>query len=209
MIGGMLRILVVGLVMLVAALLLLPDEPVPPPDVATVLPEPRELPATSLIDHDGGAFSTTDLAGEFTLLFFGFTHCPDICPLTLQVLAAARTEIESRAPALTPRVVFVSVDPHRDTPDRIRAYVRNFHPEFVGVTAADETLAPMLGTLGVMVHKNELDGERYNVVHNGTVYVLDAAGRWIALFGGSSHDPSTLATDFLRIRRAPSRSPPR
>jgi len=96
--------------------------------------------------------------------------------------------------------VFVSVDPQRDNPDRIRDYLANFDPDFLGLTAADEVLAPLLETLGVVVHKDEQDGEYYNVVHNGTVYLLDASGQWIGLFGGSEHEASQIASDFLRIR---------
>jgi len=200
----MLRILVVALVVLVAALMLLPRDRalVNPPAVATVLPEPRELPNVRFLDQSGSPFTTRDLAGNYTLLFFGYTNCPDICPLTLQVLAQAIGRIEARAPALVPRVVFVSVDPHRDTPDRIRAYLNAFDDRFIGITASDATLEPLLSTTGVMVHKSVSDGEPYNVTHNGTVYVLDADGRWIALFGGSSHDAATIATDFQRIRLA-------
>ena len=202
-IGGMLRILVIGLVLLVATMMLMPRGRVPvlSPETATVLPTPRELPAVQLIDQDANAFTTEMLAGQFSLMFFGFTQCPDICPLTLQVLANVRSELETRAPALVPQLVFVSVDPYRDTPNRIRNYLANFDPDFIGVTASDDALAPLLEALGVSVHKTEQDGEYYNVVHNGTIYVLDNQSRWVALFGGSSHDPAVVASDYLRIRQ--------
>lgn len=200
----MLRILVVALLVLVLAMLLMPDRRMAlrDPEVATVLPAPRELPDVALIDHTGARLALEDLEGEFTLLFFGFTNCPDICPLTLQTLASVRASIETRAPAWVPRVLFVSVDPFRDKPERIRDYVANFHPEFLGATASDEVLAPLLDMLSVTVHKTEQDGVQYNVVHNGTIYVLDDEAHWIALFGGSSHEAASVATDYIRIRRA-------
>lgn len=200
----MLRIIVVGLVVLVAALMLMSRDRqlVAPPAAATVLPEPRELPAVDFVDQSGAPFATSDLAGNYTLLFFGYTNCPDICPLTLQVLAQALGQLEARAAALVPRVVFVSVDPQRDTPERIRAYLNGFDSRFVGITASDSVLEPLLKTMGVMVHKDVHDGEQYNVTHNGTIFVLDPDGRWIALFGGSTHDAATIATDFQRIRLA-------
>jgi protein SCO1/2 len=199
----MLRILVVGLLVLVVAMLLMPRNriAVPAPEVATVLPSPRELPAVMLTDAAGDPLTLADLSGEYTLLFFGFTNCPDVCPLTLQVLAGVRAALEARAPALVPQVVFISVDPLRDTPERIGQYLRNFHSDFIGATAPDDVLAPLLETLSVMVHKTEQDGVNYNVVHNGTIYVLDQDARWIGLFGGSSHDADTVATDYIRIRR--------
>lgn len=198
----MLRIIVVALVVLVAAMMLMPrnGELIAPPEVATVLPQPRELPAVAFVDQAGMPFAIEDLAGRYSLLFFGFTNCPDICPLTLQVLAQATAEIEARAPDLVPQVVLVSVDPQRDTPKRIRSYVTGFDPRFIGVTAPDNALEPLLGTMGVMVHKDVTDDGQYTVVHNGTVFVLDDAGRWVALFGGSSHEASVIASDYLRIR---------
>ncbi len=202
MLGGLLRILVVSLILLVAIMMLLPraGDRVPLPEVATVLPEPLALPEVELVDQSGRSFSTTDLHGDFSLMFFGFTHCPDICPLTLQVLASARAQVEHSAPAFTPEVIFVSVDPFRDSPERIRQYLANFDAEFTGVTASDEALAPLLKTLGVTVQKTERDGEYYNVVHNSTVYLIGPEAQLIAIFGGS-HDAATIASDYVRIRR--------
>lgn len=202
MLGGMLRILVIGLVVLVVAMMLIGRQTslVPAPSIATVLPEPRPLPAVELTDTAGRKFATADLAGDYTLLFFGFTNCPDICPITLQVLADVSRALQARQPAFVPRIAFVSVDPRRDTPAVIEAYLGHFDAAMIGLTAPEETLAPLLNDLAVTVHKTEVDGERYNVVHNGTIYVLDPQGRWIALFGGSTHDADAVATDFIRIR---------
>src|SRR5262245_31915626 len=97
-VGGMLRILVIALVVLVAAMFLLPrGERGAPPQTATVLPTPRALDDVSFVDKTGQPIRLSDLEGGFSLLFFGFTNCPDVCPLTLQVLAATRAEIVARA----------------------------------------------------------------------------------------------------------------
>jgi protein SCO1/2 len=203
----MLRILVVGLVGLVAALFLLPRaQRGAPPQTATVLPEPRPLADVRFVDATGREAHFSDFKGEFTLLFFGFTNCPDICPLTLSLLAQVRADIASRAPRLTPRVLFVSVDPNRDTPERIAAYLKGFDPEFLGVTASDAELAPLLQGLGVAVEKHEHGGANYNVVHNSAIYVLDANAQWVAVSTGP-HDPQIVASDFLRIRRRQSGRP--
>jgi protein SCO1/2 len=205
----MLRVLVVGLVVLVAALFLLPrPERGAPPQTATVLPEARELADVRFVGTDGAEVRLHELDGNFTLLFFGFTNCPDVCPLTLAMLAEARAEIVRRAPRFVPRVLFVSVDPNRDTPERIRAYLQRFDPEFEGVTAADAELRPLLTALGVAVEKHEHGGGNYTVVHNSAVYVLDRETRWIAV-STAPHDPKVVAGDFLRIRqRSPSGPPP-
>jgi protein SCO1/2 len=197
----MLRILVVGLVVLVAAMFLLPrGNRGAPPQTATMFEQTLPLPDVQLIDQAGQEFGLAELRGDFSLLFFGFTNCPDVCPLTLKVLADARAEIAARAPRFTPRVVFVSVDPSRDTPETIAAYLGNFDPEFVGVTATDARLEPLLRTLGVSVQKHQHGGTNYTVVHNSTVYVIGPQAELIAVSSGP-HDPATIAADYLKIRQ--------
>lgn len=197
----MLRILVVSLVVLVAAMFLLPrGQRGAPPEVATVLPDARPLADIRFVDTSGAPRRLAELRGDYTLLFFGFTHCPDVCPLTLKVLADARAEILRRAPQLAPRVLLVSVDPNRDTPERIGTYLAAFDPAFEGVTASDAELAPLLAALGVAVEKHSHGGESYSVVHNSAIYVLDPNAQWIAVSTGP-HDPAVVATDFLRIRQ--------
>jgi len=201
-IGGLLRILVIALIALVAAMMLLPrpGDLIRDPETATVLDVPRPLPDVALIDADGEPFSISSLAGRETLVFFGFTNCPDICPLTLAQIARALGMLRERAPNALPQVLFVSVDPARDTPERIRSYVTAFDSEMIGVTADDATLAPLLSALGVTVHRETQGDATYNVVHNGTIYVLDRNASWLALFGGSSHQAETIASDYLAIR---------
>jgi protein SCO1/2 len=199
--SGMLRILVVVLVVLVAAMFLLPrNQRGEAPQNATMLPAPQALADVRFVDKTGLATQLSDYKGDFTLLFFGFTNCPDVCPLTLSLLAQVRAELASRAPSFTPRVLFVSVDPNRDTPERIDAYLNGFDPEFAGVTASDAELEPLLKTLCVTVEKHEHGGANYNVVHNSAIYFLDANAEWIAVSTGP-HDPKVVASDYLRIRQ--------
>ena len=211
MLSGMLRVLVIGLVLLVATMMWLPRPGrVAQTAVATVLPQTLQLPQLELIDHTGASFGLDRLRDRFTLLFFGFTNCPDICPLTLQVLADTRAEILRRAPATDPAVVFVSVDPGRDTPQRIASYLQSFDAAFVGVSGSEESLAPLLTTLGVTVEKHAHGAQSYNVVHNSTIYVIGPRAEWIAL-SSAPHDAATIAADYLKIRRgyaATHRSPP-
>jgi protein SCO1/2 len=199
----MLRILVVFLVVLVAAMFLLPrGQRGAAPQNATELPQPTPLADVRFVDTAGRETHLGDLKGDFTLLFFGFTNCPDVCPLTLAMLAQARADIAGRAPRLAPRVLFVSVDPSRDTPERIGAYLNGFDPAFVGVTAPDAELEPLLKQLGVAVEKqhDHGGGGNYNVVHNSAIYVLDSNADWIAVSTGP-HDPKVFASDYLRIRQ--------
>jgi protein SCO1/2 len=197
----MLRVLVVALVVLVAAMFLLPRPSSSPPATATLLPQPLALPAVELVDATGNRADLEMFRGRFTLLFFGFTHCPDVCPLTLKVLADTRAQLAARVPSAVPQVAFVSVDPSRDTPDAIAAYLRNFDGAFVGLTAADELLAPLLKTLGVTVQKHRHGGgDDYTVVHNPTVYVIGPDAELIAV-SSAPHDAATIAADYLKIRQ--------
>jgi protein SCO1/2 len=202
MLSGLLRVLVITLVMLVAAMLLLPrDRAVAPSlSVATRLDAPRALPPVALIDQDGNPFALDQLEGRPTLLFFGFTNCPDVCPLTLAVLAQASQSLRAEAAALAPAVLFVSVDADRDTPAQIKTYLERFDAGFIGATADENALAPLIAALGVSVHKERHGDASYNVVHNGTVYVLDADVRWTALFGGSSHRTADIVNDYLALQ---------
>jgi protein SCO1/2 len=200
MIGGLLRVLVVALVVLVAAMFLLPRGNRSPLAAATWLPETLALPAVELLDDSGQGADLDVFRGKFSLLFFGFTNCPDVCPLTLKVLADTRAELVKRAPRAVPQVVFVSVDPDRDTPERIAAYLRNFDPEFRGMTGPDERLAPLVKALGVTVEKHQHGGEQYTVVHNSTVYFIGPAAELVAVASGP-HDSTTLVADYLKIRQ--------
>ena len=152
----MLRVLVVGLVVLVAAMFLLPrGDRGGTLQATTLLPQPRALPHVELTASTGMPLHLDEPNGEFTLLFFGYTNCPDVCPLTLKALADARQELARRARFIKPpRIVFVSVDPGRDTAAAIAAYLGHFDPEFVGATAADAALEPLLATFGVSVEKH-------------------------------------------------------
>ena len=95
---------------------------------------PRAIPDFSLVDHRGEPFTAEDLEGQWTLMFFGFTYCPDICPTTMAFLSRFTAELEGLPEHEDTRVVMVSVDPARDTTERLAEYVPYFNPAFVGVT---------------------------------------------------------------------------
>jgi protein SCO1/2 len=196
--SGLLRILVVALVAMVAAVALIPRRSVPPPEAATEWPQQRALPSVSFRDHNGQAFSSADLAGEFSLVFFGFTNCPDICPLSLAVLAEAKRQLAETRRAV-PRIVLVSVDPARDTPAALKRYLARFDPEFTGLTATEKELAPLLDALGVTVMKQTLGGSQYTMTHNPQVFVVAPNGNVIATLS-SAGSADAVVRDYQRIR---------
>jgi len=146
-----------------------PDAP-PELVAGTWLPAPRVLPDFALVDSDGARFDREALAGRPSVLFFGFTHCPDVCPATLALLA----NVARRVPAEGPRTHLVSVDPERDTPARLAAYVHAFDPEFIGVTGSPQDIASFARALGVAIARVDLPGGHYTVDHSATIFLLDA-----------------------------------
>lgn len=160
----------------------------------TLLPEPRALPPFMLTDHTGTAFDETRLRGQWGLLFFGFTHCPDVCPTTLALLADVRKRLDAAAP----RVMLVSVDPERDTPAVLASYVTSFDPAFVGVTGTTEAIDEFAAALGVAHRKIPMSADQYMVDHTTAIFVIDPEGRRAAIFS-PPFEAAQIAGDLRRL----------
>jgi len=154
------------------------------PISAMVLPNPDSLPEFSLLDQQGNTIDRSVFAGQWDLVFFGFTHCPDICPTTLQLLATARAELASQGQEPLPRIVLVSVDPERDTPEIIGQYMDYFGDGNLGITGTLEEISKLTTGLGIYFQKQAADGDNYLVDHSAAVLVIDPDGRFSALFSG-------------------------
>ena len=151
---------------------------------ALVLPTPNALPEFELLDPLGHAVSRETFVGQWSLMFFGFTHCPDICPLTLQTLAAAQSELDAAGQQPLPRIVLVSVDPERDTPQLIGQYVAHFGAGNLGVTGSLEELTKLTSALGIYFEKQSGDADNYAVDHSAAVLLINPNGEFHALFSG-------------------------
>ena len=174
------------------------------PRHATVLPERLPLPAFELRDHRGEPFTRDSLAGHSSLLFFGFTHCPDICPATLTQLAAARSRVaeETGLPAeALPEIVLISVDPERDTPDALRRYVEYFGTGITGVTGDAGEIEQLTSALGIYHEKAETATGDYTVNHSTAVLVVDDDASLMALFS-APHKPEYFARDLPLLMAA-------
>ena len=169
--------------------------PPPQPQTATILPAPSELAEFSLVSDNGDAFTREDFAGRWNLVFFGFTHCPDICPITLQVLANARKAMRDAGLDELPRVVLVSVDPERDTPAVLAAYVANFGDDTIGITGDLDEVRKLTDGLGIFFEKSGIDGDAYSVDHSSVVIVINPEGQFHALFG-TPHKAENFARDL-------------
>lgn len=166
---------------------------------ATRYDAPRPLPAFALTDQSGRPFGLARLRGRWTFVFFGFVNCPDICPTTLATLAAVEGALADLPAEKRPGVLFVSVDPGRDTPELLGRYVAHFDPAFTGATGSREEIDALSAALGVavIIGAPEADGS-YAVDHSAAVFLVDPEARVTAHFG-APHDAGTIARDFRRI----------
>ncbi len=151
---------------------------------ATVLPATMELPQVALVDHSGRAVDQSVFEGQWDVVFFGFATCPDVCPITLQVLGDAQRQLRQTGAAIRPRIVLVSVDPERDTPEVLAEYIRNFGDGSVALTGELDEIRALTSALGIFFDKRYVDEEFYTVDHSSVVLVIDPDGRFTALFSG-------------------------
>jgi protein SCO1 len=136
----------------------------------------------SLVGADGKPVTDRDFRGRYMLIFFGFTHCPDICPAELQVIAEALGELGDKAKNVVP--IFITLDPERDTPEAMGNYVKSFGPNFVGLTGSPEAIAAAAKAYRVSyakVEDKESAGD-YGVDHSALVYLMDPEGRYVTHF---------------------------
>jgi protein SCO1/2 len=159
----------------------------------TWLPRVKPVVDFELTDTNGHAFTRHDLAGAPTLVFFGFTHCPDVCPTTLLKLA----QVRRRAAIAGLRVLFISVDPQRDTPSVLGQYVHAFDPQFQGLTGDAATIARLAANFGVAVNRVELPGGDYTMDHSAVVFALDDSAHIAAIFT-PPFEVASLSGDLAR-----------
>lgn len=150
----------------------------------TLLGEPRAVKSFRLVNHRGEPFTNDSLRGRWTMLFFGYTYCPDICPTALVTMQGIKARLDARGADVKPvTFVFVSVDPKRDPPDRLSLYVTHYHKDFIGVTGGPDEIAKLASSVGAgyeIVYGN--DPDNYLVNHSASIYLVDPQARFQALF---------------------------
>jgi len=129
----------------------------------------------SLTDHNGRARTLSDFRGKVVTVFFGFTHCPDVCPTTLAEMAQVMRELGPDADKV--QVLFITVDPERDTPQVLQLYVPSFYPSFLGLSGDADTIARTAKEFKVFYQKQALPGGGYSMDHSAGTYIFDREGR--------------------------------
>ncbi|MBF0123793.1 MAG: SCO family protein [Magnetococcales bacterium] len=169
----------------------------------TLLPAARALEPFQLVDHQGATFDLSRLNGQWSLVFFGYTYCPDICPMGLGVLGAMLADLSNKAPPLRQRSrgVFISVDPQRDTPKVLQDYVAFFSKDLLGVTGTAPQLLDAAKRFGAYfrLQKNQESDTEYEVVHSSSIFLINPQAQLVAIFDPKLLSGEKMADQFIRI----------
>lgn len=153
----------------------------------------------TLTDGEGKPFSLSDLKGKVVILSFGFTHCPDVCPTELLTYSDTLKQLGGQAKDV--KVVFVSIDPERDTPEIIGKYAKQFNPDFIGLTATGGQNLPVIKqqyrVVSAKINQKD-DSENYLVDHSSGAYLIDKNGE-VAIFSPYGSEPETIAADVRTL----------
>jgi protein SCO1 len=173
---------------------------VPSLEAGTSFPAPRALTPFDLVDTRGAPASPAALRGHPTLVFFGFTHCPDVCPTTLAVLTNVQKRAAERDPGLRAlKIALITVDPERDTPELLGRYVASFGGDIIGLTGPAPEIVNATKSFGVASSRVDMPGGNYTVDHSATVFALDSQARLVAVFT-PPFDADALVRDIARLK---------
>jgi len=172
---------------------------------ATVLPHGRDIADFSLTSNKGQTYTSKNLLGHWTMLYFGFTNCGHICPTTMAELKNMTAQLQKEK-IKAPQVIFVSVDPKRDTVKRLNAYVTGYNSTFMGLTGSQEKIDALAKGMNILYLKVQSKknaknhGKNYDIDHSGTVLLINPQGKLAALFS-MPHKAKEMAHDFALIQK--------
>jgi len=173
---------------------------VPAMQTVRMFPEVRQIPDFSLQGPDGKVVNKASISRHWTLVFLGFTHCPDICPTTLGELSKAQKAWESVPAATRPRVLFVSVDPERDTAKALAEYAAFFHQDTLTATAPEPALGDFVQSIAMVYAKKPLENGDYTMDHSASIVVLNPQGNEVGIIR-PPFAPEKIAADLLALSK--------
>ena len=171
---------------------------VPPETNATLLRTARPVGDVRLQDTLGNELSLQQLKGRWSLVFFGFTHCPDVCPTTLAILSQVARRLENLPQAQQPQLVFITVDPERDVPEVMKGYVEHFDKNMIGLTGELSQVEALAAQLGVAFQKIPLDQGGYSMDHSAAIFMLNPGAELNAIIS-APHSVEGIAGDYRKI----------
>lgn len=166
------------------------------PDIGIIFPVARDVKSFELMTANNQKFSQKNFYRHWTLLFFGFTHCSNVCPASLEMLKRTYSKLEQQYPNL--QVVFISLDPERDSPQALLRYTQTFNPKFIGVTGKIQELHKLQSELGIYATRvDSTNSQDYQLQHTSSILLINPQGQWAGLFKFGL-TPDQFATAFER-----------
>jgi protein SCO1/2 len=199
--GTIVLFLSVVTLLAVALLTLSPEKKTIPKELIAVLrPEAIPLKPFTLTDHTGELYTEQRLKGKWSLFFFGYTYCPDICPTTLNSLKLVANDLKKNPEiSKNTQIIFVSVDPARDTPGVLAKYMEYFGPDFTGLTGFQNSIDELTKQFGAAyIKEKETAPGSYLVSHTSSVFLVGPQGRIVASFS-PPHHPEVIADLYRKI----------
>jgi protein SCO1 len=162
-------------------------------------PDPKQIGAFEMSDQYQNQFTVEQLKGHWTFLFFGYTNCPDVCPTTMATLNEVSRLLSSDNFPTKPQVIFVTVDPERDTLDKLAGYVGHFNNDFIALGGTQEQLTSLANQIGITYYYDAASADgSYLVSHTGSIFLLDADARLISIFS-QPLNPHEIQSRFIEI----------
>lgn len=150
-------------------------------DAGTIFPVARDIKSFELVSADNKPFTQKNFLNHWTLLFFGFTHCSNVCPTTLDMLNRVYSKVHTTYPDL--QIVLVSLDPERDSMETLANYTKGFNPDFIGVSGKIQELRKLQSQLGIFSAREASTSEsNYQIQHSSSILLINPQGKWAAIY---------------------------
>lgn len=189
-------VLISGVILAILVILVVKPSELPEIETGTLLEQPSLLPEINLVDHHGEAITRSDLTGKWSLLFTGFTSCPDICPATISVLSQLNEKLHAGGTEI--RMILLSIDPERDTPEVLSQYIELFGGQITGITGSLSGVEKFCNEIGMsFIHMPTSNG-RYTIEHSGAIVLIDPLAR-IAGYFRPPFNTESMAADLQAI----------